>query len=789
MAIKNLLVRGGADFSGMQKEMAKVQKSLANFQSSVGGTMKKIGGLLGGLAIGKLVKDSTQMAMSVESSIGNINRNMGSSAKKFQEWVNTQSQGFGIAQADAYKYGGTFSNLLSSFSKSTEETGSKTTELMKATAIIASKTGRSYEDTAERIRSGMLGSTEAIEDLGVYTNISMIESTEAFKKFANGKSWAQLDFQTQQQIRLAAILEQTYARYGNELANTTQTAHMQFISSLKNIKLSLGQAFMPIYSFILPALTAMANAIGTVFNYIAQFTTALFGKANNTQKQAQATMQQAQATTSLGKATENAGKKAKKAGKEATKALASFDEINSISKPKSESGDDALGGGLGEVGAVGVPPLEMGGFADSTIKVSEKVQAMADKIKKIFADLSGFISKNKNIIISSLGGILAAIGSFQVISNWSKIIGVFKLALASIGTVFASISWPIVAVAAVIGLLVGNIIYLWQTNEGFRDSVLAVWQQIKDFVTTVVSDMWTIIKEIWDTYGATLIQNVKDFMASIQEIIVNVWENILKPIIEGALKMLKWLWDSHFRDMIKQLLEFIMKCVNGALELWNKFISPIVNWLIKTLGPAFSKVFTYIVNIMGSALAHIADVASGILKVLGGIIDFIVGVFTGNWKKAWEGVRNIFKGVFDSLFGIVKYPLNLIIDAINFVLRGLNKLSIKIPKWVPKFGGETWGVNIPTIPKLAKGGIVDNPTLAIVGEAGKEAVMPLENNTGWITDIAGKVADRMPRGSNNSSGNGDLTVELYMDSNKMGDVIVKSFRKLEKKTGKVLLPI
>lgn len=154
MAKSNLLVRGGADFSGIKKELEKTQKNLNNFQSSVSKTVKKIGAILGGLAIGKLVKDSTELAMSVESAVDNINRNMGSAAKSFQDFVNSQSSALGMAKADAYKYGATFSNLLSSFTGSTKETAEQTQELMKAAAIIASKTGRTYEDTANRIRSG-----------------------------------------------------------------------------------------------------------------------------------------------------------------------------------------------------------------------------------------------------------------------------------------------------------------------------------------------------------------------------------------------------------------------------------------------------------------------------------------------------------------------------------------------------------------------------------------------------------------------------------------------------------
>jgi hypothetical protein len=129
-----------------------------------------------------------------------------------------------------------------------------------------------------------------------------------------------------------------------------------------------------------------------------------------------------------------------------------------------------------------------------------------------------------------------------------------------------------------------------------------------------------------------------------------------------------------------------------------------------------------------------------------------VGIFTGNWKKAWNGVKDMFKNVIDAIVGIFKFPINLIIDGINSFIAGLNK--VKIPDWVPVVGGK--GLNIPKIPKLAQGGIIDRPTIAMVGEAGKEAVMPLERNTGWIDQLASKLGDKL----GGASGNIKLIVKL-----------------------------
>ncbi|MGG7215246.1 phage tail protein [Clostridium nigeriense] len=781
MAVKNLLIRGGADFSDMQKGLNKAQKNLSNFQSNVKSIMGKVATIFATIKIGELIKDGVKDAMSVETSIENINRTMQGSAKAFGDWVKSQSQAYGMSIQEGYKYGSTYSNLISSFQSNTKEIANSTQELMKATSIIASKTGRTFEDTAERIRSGMLGSTEAIEDLGVYTQVSMLESTEAFKQLADGKTWQQLNFQTQQQIRLAAILEQTYARYGTTLADTTQTRHNQFIASLKNVQLTLGQAFLPIYNAILPPLTIFMNALSKAISIIAQFTTALFGKPKATQEQTQAISNQSSAVSGLGDSLDDTADSADSA-KKAIKSLAGFDELNVLSQDSGSSGTS--GGTSGAGGGIDTSGLDLGdsGFLSSVIEVSEKIQAFTDKIKTCFNTLKEFIIKNKEAIISALAGIAATFTSYFVMSNWTTIIEGIQLAFYALGYAISGISLPILAIAAMIGILVGNIVYLWQTNEGFRNSVIEVWNNIKEFINTVVTDIGTILTSLWQEYGQTLIDNLKGFMQSIQNIIVTIWESVIKPIITNALEMLTWLWDNHLKGLVEELGKFIMKLVNGVLEIWNKFISPIVDFLVKTLGPIFVTVFNYIVDSIGTAIAVISDIVKGLLRVFGGIIDFLVGIFTLNWSKTWQGIKDIFGGIFDSLVGIAKWPLNMIIDLVNTAISGINSM-IKVINKVP-------GVNIstvPKIPKLAKGGIVDSPTLSLIGEQGREAVMPLENNTGWITDLAEKVATRMPQGSGDNSISGDLIFQI--DSSVIGKVALKQLRKMQRQGNITLIPV
>lgn len=108
-----------------------------------------------------------------------------------------------------------------------------------------------------------------------------------------------------------------------------------------------------------------------------------------------------------------------------------------------------------------------------------------------------------------------------------------------------------------------------------------------------------------------------------------------------------------------------------------------------------------------------------------GAIQKAVEVVAQFFKDAFEGVGKFITGVFNGLVNFIKAPLNLIIGMINTVVRALNTIRIDIPSWVPGLGGQSFGINIPPIPALAEGGFVTNPTMALIGEAGPEVVIPL----------------------------------------------------------------
>ena len=138
--------------------------------------------------------------------------------------------------------------------------------------------------------------------------------------------------------------------------------------------------------------------------------------------------------------------------------------------------------------------------------------------------------------------------------------------------------------------------------------------------------------------------------------------------------------------------------------------------------PVVKVAFSAIKGAISAAVNTITSLISGVLTIFDGLTTFISGVFTGNWRKAWEGIKTIFKGVFDSLAALCKAPINAVIGIINGAISGINKLNISIPDWVPGLGGKSFGINIPTIPMLYKGTDNWKGGAAIIHDRGGEIV-------------------------------------------------------------------
>lgn len=179
---------------------------------------------------------------------------------------------------------------------------------------------------------------------------------------------------------------------------------------------------------------------------------------------------------------------------------------------------------------------------------------------------------------------------------------------------------------------------------------------------------------------------------------------------------------------LKNTVSKMVSAMGVAFSFIVKYMTPVVNFLSQVFVAGFKVSLSAVGGFVSGLVNGIADGIAGITTILDGLTTFLSGVFTGNWSKAWTGVKDIFKGIFSTFGALAKTPINAVIGVINGAISGINKIGIKIPDWVPGLGGKDFSINIPTIPMLAKGTKNWGGGLAITQERGGE-IMDLPRGT------------------------------------------------------------
>lgn len=169
-------------------------------------------------------------------------------------------------------------------------------------------------------------------------------------------------------------------------------------------------------------------------------------------------------------------------------------------------------------------------------------------------------------------------------------------------------------------------------------------------------------------------------------------------------------------------LKTIFGTVKDAAGKAFGFIGDVIQKAMAVAVPVVKVAFSAIGGAVAAAVHNISSVIDGLLTVIDGIVTFVSGVFTGNWKQAWEGVKDIFGGIFETFAALCKTPINAVIGIINGAINGINSISVTIPEWVPEVGGQAFGINIPTIPMLYRGTDNWKGGMAMIHDRGGEIV-------------------------------------------------------------------
>lgn len=327
---------------------------------------------------------------------------------------------------------------------------------------------------------------------------------------------------------------------------------------------------------------------------------------------------------------------------------------------------------------------------------------------------------------------------------FSKLFEPFKEAWENVGTdVFDSMMNMFNSVGELSNTVFSSFEEVWTNGTGTEiiQNYLLMYQQLFDIIDAVAG----AIDRAWskNDNGTKIIQHIADIFKDIQKFTLDIGDSLKKWVISEDFQIMlekvfgvvedlfgyakdfaDWIlkmYETYLKPVIDdKLLPAITSIITAITDIWNT-VKPVIDFVIGYIGAVLEPVIQGLCGFIG-----------GIIDVIKGIADFISGVFTGDWRKAWDGIKLIFKGIWDAIASIINTPINMILSAIEFLVnkiidafnsfkKAINKISFDIPDWIPVIGGKKWGFNLKmsdqvSLPRLATGNVAYEPTTAIFGE-------------------------------------------------------------------------
>lgn len=403
-----------------------------------------------------------------------------------------------------------------------------------------------------------------------------------------------------------------------------------------------------------------------------------------------------------------------------------------------------------------------------------------------FGKLGGAIG----LILSGVA--LLVLGIKDLIENGYSMEGVITVLIGAVATFLgvillvnaAMLASPITWIVVGIMALVAAFVVLWNECEGFRNFWINLWETVSTWVEKTVKDIVNWFKQAWADIKNAFNTAISWFKEKIIQPIANFYNKWIRPVIEKII------------EIITKCVEIIINLYVGLYNLLvDKIIKPIAEWVSKTVG----NIKDWIKGAVDTIKGWFSDLWNKIKEIFSPVANFFKDV----WNKAYNAVKNVFSPIVDFFGGIwdkiknkfsklgtsigdaissaVKSGINGVISLIERTINkaiGLINGAIKLINLLP-------GVNVSyvkklSMPRLAKGGIIDSATIAMVGEQGKEAVVPLENNTEWMDKLADRLAARMAS---------PTRVSLNVDGKELGWATINSINNITKQSGNLPLAV
>ena len=821
--------------SKFTKKLKEINQSAVDTSKSFGGLLTRSEGLkslfltLTGFNIGKVFATGIKEALHYTEVLNMFNVVVGDSIEGMKRFVDSAQEMYGLDPTTIMEMTSTFYNLASAVDTPIEAARKMSQGLTKAALDISSLFDVDISKVSQDLTSGMQGMTRAVRKYGLDLRMATLEQTALnYGLSINADTTSEAN---RQALRYLTIIKQAststgdFAKTIESPANQLRILREQFAQLAR----AIGAFFLPTLQKILPYLNGIIMAMRTILQYIAKLVgikDITFGGMTDAAKDIENV---ASGVSGIGDAAASTKKKLKDL-------IAPFDELNVLNEDTSDAGQTGSGAGMGVSDALdpalakaledvdtslteirmkanrvrdaileffGISKTEEGELKYNSDQFEQnlidKFPSWNMSIKALFDNWEGIALGFRdvwNAVGTSIGSIFEGIvqgfsdmiNSLDLDKKLSKTIKSLPSRFTSLAetlkknqNVFKSVGKAIsVLTVAFTGLQVAN-----RVVKALR-AVTAVLAGFTGPGLLVVATITAIVAAFAKAYKSsdTFRNSIHRMVSSVTKLLSDLWQ-AFQPIFSSIAEALGSIWNSSLQPLLANIIRLVADIISA--------VQPLISLLVQILAPAIQTVSKLAISIVTVAVNTIGGLINGLVLVINGLVNIVSGVFTLNWKRAWEGVKDIFKGVWTSIGAVLKAPLNVIIGMINAVLQGIttvinyaiqgiNKLSVRIPNWVPKIGGKKFGFSIKElstrkIPALANGGVVTGPTEALIGEGRyPEAVIPLGNSP-QIKELIDKISEAVDKRTPDDDV--PIQVVMYLD----GDVIYRNQQKVSRKRG------
>lgn len=712
---------------------------------------------------------------------------MGKYAKEAQEYAENVGEIMGIDPAKWMRNQGVFNTLLSGFGSVADRSYLMSKNLTQLGYDISSFFNISVEDAMQKLQSGVSGELEPLRRLGYDLSQAKLEQTAL--TLGIEKSVSAMTQAEKAELRYYAIMTQVTTAQGDMARSLDAPANQLriFQAQLTQASRAIGNIFIPILQKILPIAIAvlrivreLADAIAKLFHF--KLTEIDYSGVGNLASGAE------DAAAGFDDATS--------AAKELKKSVMGFDELNILNgNTASGAGSAGVSGGSG----FDFELPEYGFLNDVSKQADEVTQKLKNALPWILAIGAGFaawklgpklgldLQKTIGLAVGIFGAltlvqnILDAIVNGVTEENMTGMIFGMTLAVTGLYVALGPVAGGITAIVSGLAVLAVAFSDAEKSGWNFQNQMLAIAGilaagvgigiLVGSWIPLLIAMIAALLLSITTStgHGQELISGVKETLQGFIDFFAGIFtgdtERTAKGI-EGIFSGLKGIIGSvidGIRDWLNGLLDWIDNKTNGKLK------------------PLIIGIKAIVTAVFGNIKQTVGNVIDDIKTVFSGLIKFISGVFSGDFDKAWEGIKDIFKGIWNTIIGLLNGAINIIIKGINWLIKQMNKISFDVPSWVPFVGGKSIGVNISYIsenvlPRLAKGAVIpaNDEFLAVLGD--QTHGNNIEAPEGLIRKIVRE----------ESGGSGEVHVTIVLDSvtgKKLFETVVRENNAVVRATG------